>query len=125
MEVMKLKRDEIGHISVQSDDLKIEITGKQDSSSFMSQDLLLRSVLALLNFDFKFMKEDDFQIGDKYFITILDRLGQVIKDEAGEDSAIDNLAFLKHYLDWAIDDNVRKDPGLIEFMEQYRDPEEE
>lgn len=120
-----MKRDEIGQISVEADDLRIEITGREDSTYFLSQDLLLRATLALLDFDFKFMKEDDFQIADKYFITLLDRLGQVIKNEAGEDHRLDNLVFLKHYLDWLIDKNVRDDPAMISFMEQYRDPEEE
>lgn len=120
-----MKRDELGHISVQSDDLKIEITGRQDSSSFMSQDLLLRSVLALMDFDFKFMKEQDYQIADKYFITILDRLGSLIKDEACVDPDIDNLAFLKHYLEWITNENVHNDPAMISFMEQYKDPDEE
>ncbi len=118
-------RDEIGHITITSDDLKIEITGRQDSSSFMSQDLLLRSILALMPFDFKFMKEEEFDISDKYFVTILDRLGSVIKDEAGQDEITDNLAFLKYYLDWVIDNDIHNSPEMLSFMENYKEPDEE
>ncbi|MGE4282352.1 MAG: hypothetical protein AB7G87_01385 [Clostridia bacterium] len=120
-----MKRDEIGKISVLCNDLKIEISGNQDSSCFMSQDLLLRSVLALLNFDFKWMKEKDFQVADKYFITILDKLGQIIKAEAGEDYRLDNLLFIKHYLEWATDQNVCNDPALVEFIKVYQESEDE
>lgn len=120
-----MKRDVIGHISVQFYDLKIEISGKQDNTYFMSQDLKLRALLALMDFDFKFMIEYDYKSMDKYFITILNKLGQMIKEETGIDHKVDNLAFLKSYLDWVTDQNVYNDPDLFEFMKDYQDPEEE
>lgn len=67
---LHMKRDKSACVTVQEGDLKIEISGKPDGDWFTSQELLLRSILTLLDsLDFNELNDDDFRISDKYFIT--------------------------------------------------------
>lgn len=103
--------------------LKITIEGL--SEVFGGADLQLKALLSLMQFDFKFLEDGDMDISTKYFLTILDRLGEIMKRDDPNGSNDDGLVYARKYIGWAIENKTMSDPDVVKFMGRHIEESDE
>lgn len=103
----------------------LTITIEGDSEQFGGEDLQLRAALQLLGFDFGFLENEDFDIREKYYLTILSYLGSIIKYDMPYKVNESDLVFLKNHLEWMIEQKFEDIPQFKEFIEKYLPQDEE
>jgi len=111
-------------IVITEEDFKITIEGT--SEVFMGADLQLKALLSLMQFDFKFQEEEDRDIRTKYYLTILNRLGEVMlwDDFAGK-ATDDRLEYIKGYIGWTIAQKTMEGRDVVEFMSRFLEKADE
>ncbi|EJW14365.1 hypothetical protein M5X17_00135 [Paenibacillus alvei] len=100
-------------------DLKIIIQG--ESEVFGGNDLKLRAALDLIgSFDFKFQEEDDPYIRDKTYITLIDRIGAMMKsywlDPSMEKKM--NIEAVKDFIEFVINEKMHESREFKNLLDQ-------
>jgi len=103
-----------------------KITIENTSEVFGGADLQLKALISLMQFDFKSQEETDMDIRTKYYLTILNRLGEVMlwDDFAGKVTD-DRLEYIKGYIEWAIAQNTMDGRDVVEFMSRFLEKADE
>lgn len=110
-------------LTITQGDFKIAIDGP--SEVFGGADLQLKALLSLMQFDFKFQEEDDMDIRTKYYLTILNRLGEVMLWDEYTCTTESNLTYVKHFLDQMIEGKVVENPAVMQFISKFAEEEDE
>jgi hypothetical protein len=111
-------------LTITQGDMKITIEGSSDS--YGGADLQLKALLSLMDFDFKFLEEEDMNIRSKFYLTILDRLGELMKSDDPNESTDDNVMYVKKCIEWWNAQKAINDPEIVSFMRKYLgEPDEE
>jgi hypothetical protein len=106
-------------IYIESDDVKIEVTGK--SNQLGGLDLQVKAITSLIEMiDYKFAESKDPEIRQKVALQILDSLGSCIKyDMIGfSNRNKKNIEVTQEFINWIINTNVHKQPEYAAFLDK-------
>ena len=95
--------------------IRITIEGK--SEIFGGNDLLFKSILSLIqSLDFKFQEENDPNISSKYYLSIMDILGVMIKEDSYLDDEMPNLHSVKYFIETALENKWDENPKFTKYF---------